>query len=145
MLPAGSWQAVVSVVAFLWSLATLQSYPSCNEMLKPLSSSFRYCLHISLDIPLITLFLLWAINVWSTCNHILCNRALNSNNLTGEIPHSLGNLSKLYWLDLADNQLSGSIPTSTPNTPGLDLLRKAKHLWVFVFIMMHVFTFMDWL
>ncbi|CAI0406811.1 unnamed protein product [Linum tenue] len=53
--------------------------------------------------------------------------ALNSNNLTGRIPPSLGNLSKLYWLDLADNQLTGNVPVSTPDTPGLDLLLKAKH------------------
>ncbi|GLU06661.1 hypothetical protein SLE2022_236680 [Rubroshorea leprosula] len=53
--------------------------------------------------------------------------ALNSNNFTGRIPPSLGNLSKLYWLDLADNQLIGSIPVSTLNSPGLDLLLKAKH------------------
>lgn len=56
------------------------------------------------------------------------NRALNSNNFTGQIPPSLGNLSKLYWLDLADNQLTGSIPVSTSKSPGLDLLKKAKHL-----------------
>ncbi|XP_058210914.1 leucine-rich repeat receptor protein kinase HPCA1 [Rhododendron vialii] len=53
--------------------------------------------------------------------------ALNSNNFTGKIPASLGNLSKLYWLDLADNQLIGSLPISTSTTPGLDLLKKAKH------------------
>ncbi|KAK7386799.1 hypothetical protein VNO78_27135 [Psophocarpus tetragonolobus] len=53
--------------------------------------------------------------------------ALNSNNFTGNIPPSLGKLSKLYWLDLADNQLTGPIPVSTSNTPGLDLLLKAKH------------------
>ncbi|CAI0446943.1 unnamed protein product [Linum tenue] len=53
--------------------------------------------------------------------------ALNSNNLTGRIPPSLGNLSQLYWLDLADNQLTGNLPVSTPDTPGLDLLLKAKH------------------
>ena len=55
-------------------------------------------------------------------------RALNSNNFTGRIPPSLGKLTKLYWLDLADNQLLGTIPVSTPTTPGLDLLLKAKHL-----------------
>jgi Leucine-rich repeat (LRR) protein len=55
-------------------------------------------------------------------------RALNSNNFTGKIPPSLGKLSKLYWLDFADNQLTGPIPVSTSTTPGLDLLLKAKHL-----------------
>jgi len=55
-------------------------------------------------------------------------RALNSNNFTGKIPPSLGKLSKLYWLDLADNQLTGHLPISTSTTPGLDLLLKAKHL-----------------
>ncbi|XVF63454.1 hypothetical protein PTKIN_Ptkin09bG0088200 [Pterospermum kingtungense] len=54
-------------------------------------------------------------------------RALNSNNFTGRIPPSLGKLSKLYWLDLAVNQLVGAIPVSTPTSPGLDLLLKAKH------------------
>ncbi|KAK2647382.1 hypothetical protein Ddye_014871 [Dipteronia dyeriana] len=53
--------------------------------------------------------------------------ALNSNNFSGSIPPSLGKLSKLYWLDLADNQLTGSIPVSTSTTPGLDLLKNAKH------------------
>ncbi|KAL5741965.1 hypothetical protein ACOSP7_028697 [Xanthoceras sorbifolium] len=53
--------------------------------------------------------------------------ALNSNNLSGRIPPSLGKLSKLYWLDVADNQLTGSIPVSTSISPGLDLLKNAKH------------------
>ncbi|XP_071930692.1 leucine-rich repeat receptor protein kinase HPCA1-like isoform X2 [Coffea arabica] len=55
--------------------------------------------------------------------------ALNLNNFTGEIPPSLGKLSNLSCLDIADNQLTGSIPISSSltETPGLDLLKKAKH------------------
>ncbi|KAL2939664.1 hypothetical protein RDABS01_033822 [Bienertia sinuspersici] len=47
---------------------------------------------------------------------------------TGEIPGTIGNLRKLYWLDLADNRLTGSIPVSSGDTPGLDLLLDTKHL-----------------
>ncbi|MFS8002556.1 putative non-specific serine/threonine protein kinase [Helianthus anomalus] len=57
---------------------------------------------------------------------VLC-RSLNLNRFTGEIPPTIGNLQNLYWLDLADNQLSGSIPVSSGNTPGLDRLTQAKH------------------
>jgi len=46
------------------------------------------------------------------------------------IPNSIGNLSKLYWLDLADNQLEGSIPVSGDDPFGLDKLHHAKHLYV---------------
>ncbi|KAI3800680.1 hypothetical protein L1987_28774 [Smallanthus sonchifolius] len=53
--------------------------------------------------------------------------ALNTNNLTGGIPRSLGYLSKLYWLDLGENQLSGPIPYSNITSPGLDMLKQAKH------------------
>lgn len=61
-------------------------------------------------------------------NNQLSSRALNSNQLGGKIPASLGNLSKLYWLDVADNQLTGPLPISTENTPGLDKLINTKHL-----------------
>ncbi|BBH06406.1 Leucine-rich repeat protein kinase family protein [Prunus dulcis] len=61
------------------------------------------------------------------CKSLVLLRALNSNNFSGAIPPSLGKLSKLYWLDLADNQLTGTIPISTYHSPGLDLLLKAKH------------------
>ncbi|KAK8497027.1 hypothetical protein V6N12_019183 [Hibiscus sabdariffa] len=61
-------------------------------------------------------------------SHAIAQGALNSNNFTGGIPPSFGKLSKLYWLDVADNQLVGTIPVSTPSSPGLDLLLKAKHL-----------------
>ena len=55
-------------------------------------------------------------------------RALNNNKLTGTIPPSLGRLSQLSWLDLAENQLSGGIPVSNGKNPGLDLLQIAEHL-----------------
>ncbi|KAL8116922.1 hypothetical protein AgCh_023197 [Apium graveolens] len=53
--------------------------------------------------------------------------SLNLNSFNGHIPASIGNLSKLYWLDLADNKLSGEIPVSSESRPGLDLLVHAKH------------------
>ena len=57
-------------------------------------------------------------------------RSLNSNGFTGSIPPSIGNLTSLYLLDLADNRLTGTIPVSTATTPGLDLLVHTKHLYV---------------
>ena len=58
-------------------------------------------------------------------------RALNSNKFIGAIPAALGSLSNIYWLDLADNQLSGQLPVSSGTSPGLDLLTNTKHLQVF--------------
>lgn len=52
---------------------------------------------------------------------------MNSNQLIGSIPRSLGKLSKLVLLDLMENQLNGSLPVSTFDSPGLDLLLQAKH------------------
>ena len=57
-------------------------------------------------------------------------RSLNNNSFSGPIPTSIGRLSNLYWLDLAENQLDGPLPVSDGNTPGLDMLVKAKHLYV---------------
>jgi hypothetical protein len=57
-------------------------------------------------------------------------RSLTDNSFSGSIPASIGHLSKLYWLDLAENQLDGPIPVSNGNTPGLDMLLLAKHLYV---------------
>jgi Leucine-rich repeat (LRR) protein len=57
-------------------------------------------------------------------------RALNVNKFTGRMPPSLGKLSKLTYLDLADNQLSGHLPISTTDVSGLDQLLKAQHLSV---------------
>jgi hypothetical protein len=39
-------------------------------------------------------------------------------------------MSNLSLLDLTDNKLSGTIPVSDGTLPGLDLLLKAKHLYV---------------
>ena len=41
------------------------------------------------------------------------------NQLSGSIPPELGNLSKLYWLNLGNNQLSGSIPPELGNLANL--------------------------
>jgi hypothetical protein len=55
-------------------------------------------------------------------------RSLNSNKFSGSIPASLGNLSKLYWFDLADNKLTGTLPIFDGTNPGLDNLTNTKHL-----------------
>lgn len=59
---------------------------------------------------------------------VLC-RSLNSNNFIGEIPATIGYLTELYWLDLADNKLTGNIPVSSGSKPGLDMLVHTKHLY----------------
>jgi hypothetical protein len=62
---------------------------------------------------------------------IMCNffcSALNSNKFTGTIPPQIGLLSSLVWLDLADNQLTGSVPVSTGTAPGLNMLNNTEHL-----------------
>lgn len=61
-------------------------------------------------------------------------RSLNSNSFTGRIPPSIGNLSTLFWLDLADNQLEGPLPVSDGTNPGLDKLLHTKHLYVESFV-----------
>src|SRR6266542_1586930 len=47
---------------------------------------------------------------------------LETNNLTGQLPSSIGNLQKLGTLRLAVNQLSGSIPSSIGNLVNLQVL-----------------------
>ena len=47
---------------------------------------------------------------------------LSSNQLSGPIPASLGNLPKLATLYLSSNQLSGPIPASLGNLPKLATL-----------------------
>ena len=48
---------------------------------------------------------------------------LNDNQLTGEIPPELGNLADLQQLALGENQLSGEIPPEFGNLPYLTELR----------------------
>jgi len=50
--------------------------------------------------------------------------SLASNNLTGSIPESLGNISSLKYLFLEFNQLSGNIPESFGNLTNLRICLK---------------------
>lgn len=109
---SGSLLVVVSLVVFLMSWVTSPNLHSCK-----FSTTF-----LSVVIVFNTRYNLSSLYV------TLSFSALNSNKLTGKIPATLGKLSNLYWLDVADNQLTGSIPVSTDTSPGLDLLLIAKHL-----------------
>ena len=48
---------------------------------------------------------------------------LGHNELSGEIPTELGNLTNLEWLDLSKKKLSGEIPASLGNLTNLQVLR----------------------
>ena len=50
------------------------------------------------------------------------NVLLYANNLNGELPQELGNLSALYTLQLSQNQLTGAIPSSIGNLTSLESL-----------------------
>jgi hypothetical protein len=48
--------------------------------------------------------------------------SLSENQLTGEIPSEIGNLTNLTWLRLDDNQLTGSIPPEIGNLTNLTFM-----------------------
>ena len=50
---------------------------------------------------------------------LLFIRSLNSNNLRGSIPGSLGNLSELTWLDITDNELSQMLQHTQAHGPAV--------------------------
>lgn len=57
-------------------------------------------------------------------------RGVNGNNLNGPLPDTLGNLDKLVWLDISQNQFSGDLPVSSTSASsiGLDNLASVQHL-----------------
>lgn len=57
--------------------------------------------------------------------------SLNLNKFSGTIPASIGRLSKLFWFDIADNQIEGSLPVSDGTSPGLDMLLQTRHLYIY--------------
>ncbi|WVZ19241.1 hypothetical protein V8G54_006563 [Vigna mungo] len=75
-------------------------------------------------------------------------RALKSNNFTRKIPPSLGKLSKIYWLDLADNQLTDNtcLPLSLwskeqcvkSNTPFIFLSSSTPKFFSSEMILIHI-------
>ena len=63
--------------------------------------------------------------LWGVCFNIetTTGLSLSSNQLTGEIPPEIGNLTNLTWLKLNDNQLTGEIPSEIGNLTNLTDLR----------------------
>jgi Leucine-rich repeat (LRR) protein/murein DD-endopeptidase MepM/ murein hydrolase activator NlpD len=54
--------------------------------------------------------------------HVTTISFIDGNNLVGNIPSELGNLSNLYYFNLCNNQLSGSIPPELGNLSNLSRL-----------------------
>ena len=55
------------------------------------------------------------------------NVLLYANNLNGELPQELGNLSALYTLHLSQNRLTGELPSSTGNLTRLKILELSQN------------------
>ncbi len=55
---------------------------------------------------------------------------LDNNNLTGSLPPTLGNLSKLYYLSLEGNQISGRIPPQLGNLRNLHYFSLRKNQFI---------------
>ncbi|XP_061342749.1 receptor-like protein EIX1 [Gastrolobium bilobum] len=54
---------------------------------------------------------------------------LSSNQLTGKLPHSLGQFNSLHYLDLSNNSLSGSIPESIGQLTQMQFLNLLQNFW----------------
>ena len=68
----------------------------------------------------------WSLHTWQgvTTNDEgqVLKLDLHNNNLSGELPDSLGNLVNLEYLDLSVNHIEGVIPESLGNLVNLDVL-----------------------
>ena len=64
------------------------------------------------------------VELWGECYNIeeTISLTLDNNNLTGEIPSEIGNLTNLTVLTLSLNQLTGSIPLEIGNLTNLTML-----------------------
>jgi hypothetical protein len=74
---------------------------------------------------------------------------LKSNQLSGAIPASLGDLDMLVRLDLSSNNLIGSIPTSLASIPSLKILDVHNNTLSgnvppgMINLLLHLFNFID--
>ena len=64
------------------------------------------------------------VELWGECYNIDETYSLNlySNQLTGEIPPEIGQLTNLTWLNLGNNQLTGEIPSEIGQLTNLESL-----------------------
>jgi len=63
----------------------------------------------------------------SGSNNNLTYLSLHTNNITGTIPSSIGNLDKLITLDLSNNRFTGVIPTEIGNLVNIEVLFLGKN------------------